>query len=306
MRIYLTGADGMLGTALTAALGADPATAHWAVKGVSVRDFDIADESAARASILGFAPDVVVHTAAHAIVDDCERDPSMALRVNIQGTHHVADACREAGSQLVHISSDYVFDGATPPRGGYREDAVPNPLSVYGLTKLAGERIAQSVPEHLCVRTSWLFGGADERTDQVRSLVGALLRRERPALIHDQFSCPTYTADLAGALVRLLSGPLPPSGALHMANSGSASWQEVGLVAAAELRRAGLPDIPDPVPLSMEDCGFVGGRPRDSSLATGRLAGLGSPLPHWSDAVRRYCAALLAEGSVAVGSPAAR
>lgn len=100
MRVYLTGADGMLGTALRQELAARPETADWPVLGVSLADFDIGDETAVRDSIDAFRPDVVVHTAANAVVDSCERDPAPALRVNVGGTHHVAEACRRHGSRI--------------------------------------------------------------------------------------------------------------------------------------------------------------------------------------------------------------
>jgi dTDP-4-dehydrorhamnose reductase len=295
MRVYLTGADGMLGTALRAALAAQPGTAGspaqpdtagWPVLGVSIADFDIGDESAVAASIADFAPDVVVHTAAHAVVDACETEPARALRVNVAGTYHVAQACRRHGSRLVYISSDYVFDGRAPGPAGYREDDVPNPVSVYGLTKLAGERITATVPDHLVVRTSWLYGGTDPRLDQVRSAVDVLLAGGRPGLIYDQFSSPTNVVDLAAALVRLLPGSPAGRGVLHVANRGRASWYQVGRALAERLGGA------EPVPVAMDDAGFIGGRPRDSHLDTARAAAFVQPMPHWTDALDRYCAQL--------------
>jgi dTDP-4-dehydrorhamnose reductase len=286
-RLLLTGADGMLGTALTAALAADPVTRGWRVRGVSVTDFDIADADAVHRHVEAFRPDVVVHTAAHAIVDDCERDVPLALRVNVAGVMNVVDACRRTGARLVSLSSDYVFDGVSPPPGGYRENDLPNPLNVYGLTKLAGERTTALLGERgLNVRTSWLFGGADERVDLVLAALRTAERNEPAQLIADQYSVPTYTADLARALIFVLTRKEPVSGTLHIANAGGrASWYEVGL-ALRSLR----PDVPEPKPITMPECGFIGERPRDSSLSTGRLAGLGLTLPHWRDALRRFSA----------------
>jgi dTDP-4-dehydrorhamnose reductase len=305
MRIYVTGADGMLGTALLDSLAEPPFSAKWTVKGVSATDFDIADAAALRASLDDFAPDVVLHAAACAIVDDCESDPQLARRVNVAGTHHVADACRAAGMRLIYISSDYVFDGRTPPAGGYREDCVPNPVSTYGLTKLAGESIAATVPDHLVVRTSWLFGGRDESTDIVLAAVRRMLRGESPELIHDQYSCPTYTADLAAVLLSVLADQRL-NGVLHIANVGSASWHQVGVTAARELRRAGVARVPDPEPVMLARSRFAGQRPLDSSLCTARLASLGLSLPHWSAALGRLCARLLADGVAGVGPAGSR
>lgn len=287
VRLYLTGADGMLGTALTAALAANPDTADWEVRGVSVHDFDIADGDALRASIEAFAPDVVVHTAAHAIVDDCELDPKLALRVNVAGVRNVVDACARQGSRLIYISSDYVFDGVHTPPGGYREDDIPNPRSVYGLTKVAGERMAALLDDHLTVRTSWLFGGTQERLDTVLAIV-AHARRGTPArLIDDQFSAPTYTHDLARALVFLLTGA-PVTGTIHVANRGTASWHQVG-----EHLTGRIPGAPAPHRVPLHEWGFLGDRPIDSTLNTDRLAGLGWTMPTWQDAVDRFHLALV-------------
>jgi dTDP-4-dehydrorhamnose reductase len=292
MRVCLTGADGMLGSSLTEALAGHPHTQDWPVMGVSIRDFDIADPDAVNAAVRSFRPDIVIHTAANAIVDACETDVGSALRVNIQGTSNVAAVCRALDARLIYISSDYVFDGKAPPPHGYGEEDIPNPLSVYGLTKLGGERIVQTVPRHLSVRTSWLFGGNDERTDTVLATTHALLRGQRPRLISDQFSRPTYVSDLAGAVVRLLAADEEVTGVVHIANSGRASWYEVGQTIADELRRADVGVIGDPEPTPLSACGFVGGRPFDSTLATARFEGLVGPLPHWSDAVRRCFARL--------------
>lgn len=278
MHLYLTGADGMLGAALAVALRADSSTQDWEVLGVSLADHDIADAEAVAKAIDAFRPDIVVHAAAHAIVDDCEADPGLAMRVNVAGTHNVAEACRRNGSRLVYVSSDYVFDGVAPPAGGYRETDVPNPRNVYGLTKLAGERIAQTVPRHLIVRTSWLFGGADERTDTVLSTIRRTGRGEPVTLIDDQFSKPTYTHDLAAALVFLLARSV--LGTIHVANHGTASWYQVARVALA----GGRPTQP----VALDDCDFLGTRPRDSSLNTDRLAVLGYRMPDWADAVARF------------------
>ncbi|MFE9443818.1 dTDP-4-dehydrorhamnose reductase [Streptomyces sp. NPDC006602] len=292
MRVYLTGADGMLGTAFTAALRSDPVTTGWPLHGVSAGDFDIGDRAAVAASIDAFRPDVVVHTAAHAIVDDCEVDPALAARVNVAGVRHVADACRRTGSRLINLSSDYVFDGEAPPPRGYDEDDLPTPLSVYGMTKVAGERIAALVPDHLNVRTSWLFGGSDERLDTVLSVVRKAGRGERAALIHDQFSLPTYTADLAEALVFLLTTDRPVTGTLHLANRGTASWYEVGEHVLSLLGSESAEELA-PEPVSMADAGFIGGRPTNSTLSTDRLSALGFTLPSWQDAVARYTATLV-------------
>lgn len=294
MRVYVTGADGMLGSALIGVLRESPATAGWPRLGVSLADFDIGDAEAVRASVTEFRPDAVVHTAAHAIVDECEADPKLALRANVAGVRNIADACRASGSRLVYISSDYVFDGADTPPGGYREGDMPNPLSMYGLTKLAGERIAGLLDSHLNVRTSWLFGGNDERVDTVLAIVRQASRGERPRLIADQFSLPTYAADLAQALIFLLERP-ELVGTIHAANRGSASWFQVGTYLLSEMDGFRADNV-GTEPVALAACAFLGERPRDSTLNTDRLAGLGCPMPDWRDAVTRFCSRLSGAG----------
>jgi len=290
MRVYLTGANGMLGSALRTALATAAATTDWEVTGVSAGDFDIADTHALNASVDAFGPDVVVHTAAHAIVDDCEVDPKLALRVNIAGVRNVVQACARHTARLVHISSDYVFDGLATPPGGYREDHVPNPRSVYGLTKVAGERMVALLENHLTVRTSWLFGGTDERVDTVLSIINQAERGVPARLIDDQFSAPTSTVDLAGALTFLLTAHPDLTGTIHVTNRGSASWYEVGRHLAD--RR---PDWPAPVGVPLREQGFLGDRPIDSTLNTDRLSSLGLTMPTWQDAVDRFHTALAGE-----------
>ncbi|MFD7642404.1 SDR family oxidoreductase [Kitasatospora sp. NPDC059795] len=286
-RIYVTGADGMLGQALIRALGEDPRTAHWPVHGVSLVDFDIADGRALSRSVAEFRPTVVVHLAACAIVDTCEADPRLAMRVNVEGTRNVAQESRRAGARMVYLSSDYVFDGLATPEHGYTEQDLPNPVSVYGLTKVAGERITSLVPDSLIVRTSWLFGGADERVDNVLAAVRSAERGEPAPLVSDQYSLPTGTRDLAEALVHLLCLPEPPGGTVHIGNGGRASWFDVGLELQSLLKDDEGPALA-PTPIPMADCGFVGARPVDSTLNTDRLRSLGHSMTTWRESLRTY------------------
>lgn len=157
---------------------------------------------------------------------------------------------------------------------------------MYGLTKLAGERTGALLgADALNVRTSWLFGGTDERVDPVLAALRLARNGEPAALVADQYSLPTYTADLARGLVFLLTRREPVSGTVHVANAGSASWYDVGLALCSL-----VPQVPEPKPLAMVECGFVGRRPRDSTLATARLSALGLTLPHWRDGLERFCA----------------
>ena len=194
MRILVTGARGMLGSALVPILAAEHA-----VVGVGSKEFDLAQPAAVQWAFRELRPEFVYHLAAFTDVDGCEADPQKAMEVNGEGARNVAQACAEAGAALVYISSDYVFDGHSEQP--YREDDAPNPLSVYGKSKLAGERYVGSlVPRHFIVRTSWLYG------PHGKNFVGTILKvaneRDELRVVDDQRGSPTYTLHLAAMLAQ--------------------------------------------------------------------------------------------------------
>ncbi len=289
MRVYVTGANGNLGTALLHALATDPVASAWDVLGVSISDFDIADATAFASSADDFRPDLVIHLAAIATIGGCDANPRRALAVNVAGAGHAAEAARRHDAGLIYVSTDYVFDGVSPPPAGYAETDVPNPLSLYALTKLAGERIAQAVPRHLIVRTSWLFGGVGEYDDDVLASVGEAQRGGHTRLLADQFSRPTYTADLAAAMIYLISHDV--TGTVHVAGDGEATRYDLGMFAVCAVDPV-LAEHYAPEQVEFADVGYGGDRPQYSSLDTSKLTGLGFVMPHWQDAVLRLCADL--------------
>ncbi len=287
VRVYITGADGMVGTALRRALS-DAGPSRFDVRGVSLSDFDIRDRTEVARSIEAFRPDVVVHAAANAVVDECETAPGRARSINTLGTANVAAAAKRIGARFVYLSSDYVFDGTSGT--AYLPDDVPAPLSIYGLTKLSGEAIARSVPRHLVLRTSWVFGGADPAVDVVLDLVNTLTDGGESRQIADQFSTPTLAADLADAIVFLLTDQPKLSATLHVANHGRASWYDVGLELLKLVADRGERPTGSVVPIGMADCDFIGQRPVDSALDSSQMRTLGFPMPTWQDALGRVLA----------------
>jgi dTDP-4-dehydrorhamnose reductase len=212
MRIAVTGSKGQLGTALQAALGAHELLL------IDLPEDDITNLEAICARVRAFAPDVAIHAAAMTNVDGCETDPAAAYRLNVLGTRNVAVAAQQSNAALVYISTDYVFDGqkADP----YWEYDDPNPLSVYGRTKWIGERFAQQLcPRSYVVRIAWLYGQGP------RNFVQTVLRLadERGSLrmVTDEIGSPTYAADVAQALGRLIVQPA--YGIYHLPNSGVCS-----------------------------------------------------------------------------------
>lgn len=214
MRVLVTGAGGQLGTALVRHCDA----AGDEVVGLTHRDLDVADRDATLAAVWSVRPDVVFHTAAWTAVDDCESDPERAFRDNALAVRWVADATSRRGAYLVHVSTDYVFDGTKP--GAYHEWDDPNPRSVYGASKLAGEREARDLaPNGAIVRTSWVMG--PHGRNMLRTVVG-LRDRDDLAFVDDQRGCPSFTPDLAVGLRRLAAARIP--GLFHLTNEGSTTW----------------------------------------------------------------------------------
>ena len=223
MKVLVTGAAGQLGHDLmrvcTAAgddlTGIDlPAVASGAIVGV-----DITDRDAVLGCITSLRPDVVIHGAAWTAVDACEGDPGKAFTANALAVRWVAEGCERAGAHLVHVSTDYVFDGTLDRP--YHEWDTPNPQSVYGASKLAGEREALALgPRAAVARTSWVCGA--NGNNMVKTVLG--LVRDRPTLsfVTDQIGHPTFTADLAPMLRRLAVDRR--SGIHHTTNQGAVSW----------------------------------------------------------------------------------
>jgi len=276
MKILVTGAKGMLGTDLCEILAGE----HEVV-GVDLEDFDITDEAATREAVVGSHPELVVHTAAWTDVDGCEREPARAFAQNGRGTSHVAAAAAEVGATLVYLSTDFVFDGSKGE--AYTEFDPPNPLNAYGASKLAGEEaVRQLAPRHFIVRTAWLYGRHGKNF--VQSILKAAEGKDELRVVADQFGSPTYSRDLAQALLDyVVSGPLLP-GTHHLVNSGVCSWAEL---AEEALRAAGSSTRVQPIPAA--EWPSPTRRPSYSVLRSRwmELQAL-APLRDWREAVRSY------------------
>jgi dTDP-4-dehydrorhamnose reductase len=227
---------------------------------------DVGDPEAVRAA---FGPgDVVIHAAAKTDVDVCERDPDAAFAANAHAAGHVVGT----GARVIHLSTDYVFDGRSD--SAYTEDDPTNPLSVYGRSKLEGERAVLSRPDNLVVRTSWVYG---DGRNFFRAILAAEAAGRQLRVVADQRGRPTAAADLARALAYLVS--LDVSGVVHVTGDGEpTTWADL-----AELT------VGHPVErISTEEFGAPAPRPRSSLLALDRARALGVPLADWHDSVRRY------------------
>ena len=274
----LTGADGQLArSALEVAreLGVE-------VHAHKHAELDVADAAALATAIDAARPDVVLNCAAFTDVDLCEEQSEQAERVNELGPRLLADACR-GGPLLVHVSTDYVFSGASA--SPLHEDASPGPLGVYGRSKLAGEQaVRASGAEHLIVRSQWLFGPGPNFvcTILAKAAEGMELR-----VVDDQIGRPTWTYLLAKGIFQAVQ--LGARGNLHVACEGEASWYDLAREAVKEgVRQRLLENEVAVVPLSTREMPRPAARPARSVLGLERARGLGVVLAHWREALRGY------------------
>ncbi len=292
MRVLVTGAGGQLGHDLVIALagevppagrrrsllGPEGAGAGVDVTGADRASLPVDDRAAVLEAVAGLRPDVVVHAAAWTAVDACEGDPDRAFRVNALGTRHVAEAAGMVGAHLVYVSTDYVFDGTSARP--YIEWDPPCPLSVYGRSKLGGE--LECPPDATVVRTSWVCGATG--ANMVKTAL-ALADRDGPLrFVDDQHGSPTFTADLAAAIVTLGLDRRP--GTYHVTNAGETTW--FGFVRAV-LEAAGH-DAGRVEPISTADLDppRAAPRPANSVLDNAALRLGGMPLlPDWRDGLAR-------------------
>lgn len=277
MRVLVTGAGGMLAQAALPALRA----AGHTVTPCTHADLDITDLAAVRARLAAERPDWVWHLAAFTDVDGCESRSEHAFLVNGLGPRQVAEAAAEVGAAVLAVSTDYVFAGDDPtPR---REHDPVGPLSVYGRSKLAGEEgVRETNPRHTIVRTAWLYGAGGRNfvdTIRTRALAGGPL-----AVVDDQHGAPTWTVDLAAALLGLMERGA--HGTFHAVNGGECTWHAL---AEEIVRLCGAPVTV--ARISSAELARPAKRPQWSVLDTSFLERtLGRPMPHWRDALARYLA----------------
>lgn len=259
-RVVVTGAGGQLGHELLEAF------ADLDAVGLTHAQLDVADRDAVLGALTGLRPDVVVHAAAWTAVDACEADPDRAFAVNALGCRHVAEGARRIGAHVVAVSTDYVFDGTKD--GPYDEWDEPAPQSVYGRSKLAGER--ELDPGSTIVRTSWVFGR--HGGNFVKTVLRLAAEPGELRMVDDQRGCPTAAGDLAAQLRQLAAERRP--GVFHVTNQGATSWFEL---ARDVLRLAG--DDPSRVkPISSAELDRPAVRPANSVLDNRALRLAGIPL----------------------------
>jgi dTDP-4-dehydrorhamnose reductase len=285
MKVLIVGGNGQLGRSLRALA---PEGAE--IVSHDVDTLDITDKAAVDAIIQAVRPDIMFNAAAYTAVDKAESEEAAAHAVNATAVGLLADAARTVGARFVHVSTDFIFDGTA--HMPYATDAAPNPLSVYGRTKLAGE--AAAGPDALIVRTAWVY--APIGGNFVRTMIRLMGQNPEVRVIADQIGTPTYAPDLAQALWTLAAKGA--SGIFHHTDAGVASWYDFAVAIQEEALAAGLLDKAVPViPIATHEYPTPAVRPQFSVLdKSATWALLGAVAPHWRVNLRRMIAAIGRDG----------
>ncbi|CAN5244269.1 dTDP-4-dehydrorhamnose reductase [soil metagenome] len=279
-KVFVTGSDGMLGTEVMRLLARDK---NIATVASTINDLDVTNLAQVKATLYRERPTHLIHCAAYTFVDNAEKDTLKAYQINAEGTKNLAFFCRELETELIYLSTDYVFAGDKSEP--YIETDRPNPLNVYGMSKLLGEIYVQTLLEkHKIVRTSWLNGlGGDFTRNFIETMLRVSETRSSLSLVNDQIGRPTFTFDLALALVTLLD--VNSYGIYHVTNGGQCSWHDF----AKEIFLVADKQNVSVRPILSEQFRSQAKRPAYSVLANRKYESLGlKPLPDWKDSLREY------------------
>jgi dTDP-4-dehydrorhamnose reductase len=291
MRILVVGKDGQVARSL-----GERAEAHEAIGLTLVGrpELDLEIPGSAGAVIERGAPDVVINAAAYTAVDDAEDEPEHAFRINAEAAGEIATAAARVGAAMIQLSTDYVFDGRAA--GAYDENARPNPLGVYGRSKLLGEeQVREACPRHAIVRTAWVYSPFGRNF--VKTMVAAAEKRDVLSVVDDQLGSPTSALDLADGLLALVEcwRERPDEGVgemFHLAGSGTASWCGFAAAIMDECRARGLASAKIE-PITTEDWPTKAVRPRNSVLNSGKFERtFGYSMPPWRGSMAEVVARL--------------
>jgi dTDP-4-dehydrorhamnose reductase len=280
LRVLVTGAQGQAGSALLAS-----APSAFVVRGVGHAELDISRQDDVDRHIDDFRPGLVINAAAYTAVDRAEAEQEAAARINVEGAANLARAAAAANARLIHISTDFVFDGQRS--SPYRPEDEPAPLCVYGATKLAGERaVRAALPgSATIVRTAWVYAATGHNF--VRTMLRLMRERGRVSVVADQVGTPTSAASLAEVLWQFAAKP-DLSGTFHWTDAGVASWYDFAVAIAEEAAAAGLLSArPVVEPIASQDYPTAARRPAYSVLdKRTTLAALGVRTVHWRERLR--------------------
>ena len=293
MKTVVIGSLGMLARDLCSLLKAEGQE----VIELDLPELDIREGEHVVQTLSRWSPDAVVNCAAYTNVDQAESEHKLAYAVNRDGAMHVARACSDMRIPVIHISTDYVFDGdATTP---YKEEHEPHPLGVYGMSKLDGEKAVRSTArQHYIVRTAWLYGVGGKNF--VKTMLHHARTRSELRVVADQYGCPTWTMDLAEALraflERVTEGKPAPWGTYHFCGKGTATWHELAERIVDEGRKHEPLNVERVVPITTAEYPTAARRPLYSALDCQKIErALGIKPPAWQESLRRMLEALYEE-----------
>lgn len=222
MKILVTGASGQLGRKIQELL-----SEHFKLKLTDKENLDITDDAKVNKVIKSEKPDVIIHAAAYTQVDKAEEDKLLCRRINSDGTKNIAKAAQRINAILIYISTDYVFDGKK--KKPYTENDIARPLSVYGKTKLNGEKHIQRIcKRYYIIRSSWIFGELPKNylgTNFVEKIISLSKEKDCLSVVNDQIGSPTYTKDLVDIIKKIIANKIP-YGTYHVSGAGQCSWYE--------------------------------------------------------------------------------
>lgn len=279
MKVLLTGSKGQLGSCFQ-----DRLPEGWQVWATDADVLDITDLEKVKAAVAEFQPDAIVNAAAYTAVDKAEQDRELAALINVVGPKNLALAAKEAGARLVHVSTDYVFDGKASV--AYSETDATNPLGVYGQTKLDGEiAVAEILPASLIVRTAWVF--SEYGNNFVKTMLRLAKDRDSLGIVADQRGCPTYAGDIAQAIIDLLKQNAE-GGVYHFCGDREVSWSDFAksiFTHAQQLQL--LSKVPEVAEITTADYPTPAERPQYSTLSCRKINAAGIASSTWEEGLRK-------------------
>ncbi|WP_414526885.1 dTDP-4-dehydrorhamnose reductase [Nodularia chucula] len=280
--ILLLGSNGQVGQELAQIL-----TPQYKVISLARAEIDLTQPDNLRQIIRDIQPKIIINAAAYTAVDKAETEPELAHAINATAPQIMAEESQKIGCFLIHISTDYVFDGEQSRP--YQETDQTNPLSVYGKTKLAGEIAIKKIhPDHIILRTAWVYGSFG-KSNFVKTMLRLGKERSEIGVVTDQIGSPTWARDIADAIAQIIPQLTPEiTGTYHYTNSGVISWYDFAVAIFTEAQQLGFPLTPPQViPITTAQYPTLARRPAYPVLACGKISQvLGTYPPHWRQRLR--------------------
>jgi dTDP-4-dehydrorhamnose reductase len=283
MKILLLGCQGQVGQELMTTLSPLGTVTAW-----SRHELDLADLDTISPKVVAQQPDVIVNAAAYTAVDKAEQESELAHCINGEAPGRLAQAATDCGAALIHISTDYVFDGQQ--NQPYQPDSPTHPLGVYGQSKLAGElAVKAACDRHVILRTAWVYG-AKGQGNFVKTMLRLGAERDTLKVVYDQVGCPTWSYDIADAIAQLIPHLAPDTfGTYHFTNSGAVSWYDFAIAIFEEAAALGYPlTLKTVLPITTDQYPLPAKRPAYSVLGSEKLdALLNQTPPYWRVSLRK-------------------